>query len=569
VVSAGRLDQSAGLAPRLGGGELGEGWLRRAEGWVAGLLLCLGAVLRLWGVDRVPTTEASWREVDGFAMARHFFEGDGSLLSPWTNWSGSQPVASELALLPWVTGHLYHLVGEHFWVGRSLVAVMAVASLWALWRLGGRLGGAWVGLGALGVAALHPLAAYYGGTMMPDSVAFGLALLGLLWLDDALWTGRRRAWALAALAVSLALVLKPPVLFWAPVFGVLVVVRRGWRGLGGWGPCAVLVAAALSLLGLLANARALYLDTGNTFGILYGHNKFQPALVWTAQWWEVMSPRLLSQVAPKGLLVLVVLGVIGMWWRWLARERVPDAEPMSLSGRKGVLVISTWAASSLGYFLLVAEGNKDMPHYQLPLVAPLALLVGGGLAWVFRDVEEPRLRLPLRALAVVALMLGVGAGLVRWRGSYEGGLHEWEDGQRIRAELPQLGRALLVGGHTHHLGGPDYDPRPFFYTGLEGWALTDAGYNLQGLASYCALGARYILLKRSDPHFGDSPISPHHKASGELRELLAHQSPLHRTESYLLFQMPPCDQLPPPPSTWPEPPGSCARPVEGGFRLTD
>jgi hypothetical protein len=98
--------------------------------------------------------------------------------------------------------------------------------------------------------------------------------------------------------------------------------------------------------------------------------------------------------------------------------------------------------------------------------------------------------------------------------------------------------------------------------------LADAGYNLQGLASYCALGTRYILLKRSDPHFDDSPVSPHHKASGELRELLAHQSPLHRTESYLLFEMPPCDQLPPPPPRWAEPPGSCARPVEGGFRLT-
>lgn len=511
-------------------------------GW---FIFFASAAARLWKIDQIPTSGGSWREVEGFAMAQNFAEGHGTLWEPVVSWGGRAAAATELPLLPWLTSGLYRVFGESFWAGRSITVALGLVGLWAFWQVSKHLLGSRTGTLAMAVVALHPLVIYYGRAMMPDSIAWGMALLALWWMIEALELRSKWKWWACGAALVLAIAVKPVVVFLGAVFLGTLLWKRG-RGAFRVPAVWMVGGAALGAVALVAlHAHWIYAKTGNTFGLVHGHDKFQPELVLGVDWWKVMGPRLVHEVFFKWFMPLGALGLVRAFGK-------------SKGERVGAVVL-VWVGVSVLYLFGVAEGNLDMPHYQLPLVFPIALTVALGAEQLWRWGEGVQ-RLGARAVVVTLLLLGVSAGVFALKKPFEAPEGRWTDGKRIAEVLPEDAAVLVLGGHTHHRGGMDSDPRPFFFTGSYGWVLADAGYSMEGLASYCAKGARFLLLSQPDENLD-------REESREVREFLRKNEAVRRTPGYGLWRMPPCEDLPEPRRRWSALPGTEARPHNDGFLL--
>jgi 4-amino-4-deoxy-L-arabinose transferase-like glycosyltransferase len=165
---------------------------------------------------------------------------------------------------------------------------------------------------------------------------------------------RSAAWFWAGSTASgLAVMTKgPPGAYVLLLLGVLVVLERQWRALGWWFACGaplVLLAVAAPWFAYLWNRGLLgelFDDLENSAGGGLGHH----------EWFFEYFPRLFAVVAPwSGLLGLGI--AFAIWERRDARVRG----------------LNVWVLSVL--VPLCLWGNKQ-PHYLLPILPPLLVLVG-------------------------------------------------------------------------------------------------------------------------------------------------------------------------------------------------
>lgn len=516
----------------------------------AALLLCAGVLARLYRLAGPAASEGSWRETDGLAMARNLHDGLGTVLAPVVDWSGGSAVASELPLIPWLAAKLYIVTGVGEAPARSIIVAFSVLLMVATWRVARSWLGPVGALFVLLVVAAHPLTLYYGRSFLPDVPALALGVTALWAFGSALGAQGWRAgvrFVAGGLALALAVAIKPIALVLGPVFVVEVLRRRGWRGLVHPAVPGIGLAALLPVVWLAWHEHTIYAATGNTFGIFLGHDKFQPWLLFEGAWWQVVGPRLLSQTLPMAMIPVTLVGLAFL----------------AVSPRRFAVALA-WIGSGVAWIFVVAEGNLDMPHYQLPAVIPVALCVGGAAVWVHERLEGMHQRLYGAALGL-SLSLGLLSGLNYARQSLVPHETYLADAASVDRVLPDGAKVLLFGGATHHRNGDDFDPRPFYHTNTRGWVLDDAGYALPAIAAYCHEGARFGLIRNPDPHLVGGSAS-HTAAPAEVVLWAREVEPLVETTHLTVFPLD-CARLPPPTYRWAAKPGTAARPVAGGFEI--
>ncbi len=367
-------------------------WLLLALGILAGVLA------RTYRIDAPLFEYRHYRPMDTAALARNFLEGRMNILYPQVDWRGTSSGYAEAEFQAWsfTVAALYHVFGEHLWIGRALNIAVYVASAWILFSLVRRLFGELAGLGAVGVYTVAPLAFFFTRTYQADAlIALGV-LAGvwfmLLWTED---PGRWWALLASAIGVVLAALIKPPSLYVGLPLVWLCHRRLGWRFLTR--PELWLYALLVILSPVLWYLWALSLWDihGNTFGVLGKHTVL-------AFWgpldprWLRLGGRLVARIAdrqctPPGL---VLLG-LGLY--------------TSLRGRRGRL-LWVWLLGFLVYIVLVPRGNNGHDYYQLQLVFILAAFMGLGAARLWGGAGLGRLALGLVALGAVA----TNAWLLYW-----------------------------------------------------------------------------------------------------------------------------------------------------------
>lgn len=466
--------------------------LPRVSTLVALAVLLIALLLRFYHVTSPYVDLSSWRSLDYAAMARNFHELDNRLWMPRVDWAGPTGlVETEFPILPWLVAQAYPLVGERAWLGRVLCTVLGVIGIGYYFILLRAWFGSRIALIGAMLLALNPMHLYFSRTFQPDIPMLTAMTAGLYHLLRYL-EGKRWHAVPLAFAIALAGCFKLSALFIGLPMLVLILVKRGGRGLLDPALWAAAILGLLPVVLWYAHARDLFLTSGYTVGILSGgHDKLQTLTYLSMPyWWHVMIVERFWDwiLTPMGFpFAIAGLGIVAWWLR----------KPSEWNAKSSAVALLGWLSSGVLFILLVAEGNFDMPHYQLVVVPPL-------LAVVAIAINELLLRLPLRRTSKLLVLTLVGVCLAA--GTFQALEHAYDVKRGPELALAEKvldaggegGFLLVAGGYTTHKGGYDYEPMVFYYAHRRGWVLTPEGYSPQAIEHYYDQGARLLVSRKGE-----------------------------------------------------------------------
>ncbi len=356
------------------------------------------------------------READDASIAHHFFTEGYKLLWPQVDWVGDEPgyVETELQLLPFTAALLYRVFGETPLVGRGLVILTSLGAIWFVWRLGRLYFGEPGALYAALFFAAAPLSIVWGQMFMPDMPMVFLSLAGVYYYD--LWTRHSRwlHWALAAVLLSLAVLVKLPAAHVLLVVAYLAWRRRGWGMLSDPASYGLLAAIAVPAFLYYYHAHQIAADH-LTFGIWSsGFNKWVGAARLTMSALSMFVARAVVEYIGAPGLVLALVGAVHFWRQ---QSQMP---------------IYVWLLAFCILFVGVLQGHITHPYYQLPLVPVLAWFAGGALSEVSRHLNNRR------AVVVVVLSAAVVLGVWGAKGRFDTYAPREANSLKARAAVRQL-----------------------------------------------------------------------------------------------------------------------------------
>jgi hypothetical protein len=259
--------------------------------------------------------------------------------------------------------------------GRLLSAAMGVATVWATWRLGARLGGARAGIAAATLMAVAPLAVRDAHYVKHDVPVTLLTVLALNALAAAMDTGRRRSWIGAGLLAGLAISTHYYAVF-VMVPGLLLMAKPG-AGDRRSNPTTYLVAAVAAFA---ATSPFVLLE-------------------WQTAVRDVTANReiVMDRATDAG----GALATFGYYLEWLVTDAVsPIALALALVGagilaRSGSLRLLLMLGFAIPFMLFI--GNTiPASRYLNPVLPLVAVLAGVAL--------DASLRSPRRAVRVVGVL---------------------------------------------------------------------------------------------------------------------------------------------------------------------
>lgn len=364
-------------------------------------LACLFVVLaacalRLHGMDGQLGDHDTWRQIETASIARNFL-GDPSILWPRINWGEPGPgyVEAEFQLYPFVVHLLYRLLGEDPWLGRALSVVLFALSCLPFHRLATR----WLGpngiVFATAVYCFSPVLFRFTRTFMPEATVVLAAMVAVerfvAWVDE----GRRGQLLVSALAMAVAVLVKPTSVH----LGLVLVVLAAWRhGTGFLRRADLWLFAAVALLpaaAWYAHAAVIHATHGNTFGVVSGGDS-----KWgNFAWWT--NPQFY-----KDLLTMEVARGSGRLGALFCLAGLPL---LATTGPRAVFrpLVWSWVVATAVYYLAAARycGHPDRGlHYHVYAVPMLALLAGAGLDRLCRGRVATLLACVAATAAVVELV---------------------------------------------------------------------------------------------------------------------------------------------------------------------
>lgn len=429
--------------------------------------------------SRITDDWHGWRQADTQAIARNFVNEEFAPLKPRIDWRGDGPgyVEAEMQLYTALVAAVMLVTGESLWPGQVLSLASLGAAALLLFRALRRRFGDGPAYAALVTMLATKGVVVIATSIQPDTLAFAAYVLGVVAFRDYLdqpSTGRLILWTGAT---TLAGLVKPTMLeigiAQALMCGLLRRdLLRSPRLWLGWTVVLVVVGAHLLY------ARQLFLDYGNTFGVLSGGDSKLPGVA------ALLSPRLWLSVAS-----FEVVWGIGVPGALVAIHRVVTR---SLAAEELALAVAALCASVLAF--RYTSGSFGT-HYHLPHAVLGAWLVARAVA----ELAAYTGARPLRRHAVV-----VGVALVA-AASYSRAVlamrrlppePETEVGRQLAAAASP---GTLVAVRARAPGfDPEWDtvnnfedPRVFYLSRTRGWVLPNDEPGAARLADAAARGARY------------------------------------------------------------------------------
>lgn len=303
-----------------------------------------------------------------------------------------EPYSHKPPLLFWLLALGWQALGVNEWWPRLVPALAGLAAWLALWRLARRL---WPH-----AADVPPLAVSIAGGTLVWALVSGMILFDLLltlWVLVALLglavagDGDRRGWLLFGAGLGLALLAKGPVAW----LHVLPVAALGpWWSEAARGEAARWYAQLAGAVALGAVMLAAWLVPA----VLAGGPAYMESVLWGQAAGRLTESFAHDRPLWWYLPVVPVLVLPWLLWQPAWRGLRDGVAPME----RGARFCLAWSVPPFVVFCLI---SGKQPHYLLPLVPALALLVARGLATSYAaSYDKARWLALLPWLALGALM---------------------------------------------------------------------------------------------------------------------------------------------------------------------
>jgi len=319
-------------------------------------LWILAVAARLIFINQPYIDHWSWRQSDVAAIARNFSEGGFHFAYPQIDWAGDATgyVGTEFPILPFVAAICYKFAGVHEWIGRSQAVIFFAVSLPFFFLLVREIFGSTAALWAAFFFSFAPLNIFAGRSFMPDVPSLSLAIIGLYFFLR--WSEDRKptAFFLAALAISLSILIKITSIVIAAPLAYLVVGRLCQTpGVSQKRPTIYGAIALFAAIALLLSA-IWYWHAYQIAERFYPHHLFGAGGIRIERfsWYRgIARQTAISSLTP----ILAIMALIGLF----------------VAPRSKYSPLFHWWLAGMVLFVAVAGYGNRHPWYQLPLV-PIA-----------------------------------------------------------------------------------------------------------------------------------------------------------------------------------------------------
>jgi 4-amino-4-deoxy-L-arabinose transferase-like glycosyltransferase len=412
-------------------------------------LWILAVAVRLILIDQPYFDHWSWRQSDVAAIARNFFEHGFRFGYPQIDWAGGSAgyVGTEFPILPFVAAICYKFAGIHEWIGRSQSVIFFAVSLPFFFLIVREIFGGTAAIWATFFYAFAPLNIFAGRSFMPDVPSLSLAIIGLYFFLHWRRDGEMAPLYLAAIAISLSILMKvTSVIIAAPIL-YLVVAEGGNLG----------SAQGRYVRGSRSQRRRLHLAAFVGIATL-------PSVVW---YWH--AHQIAERFYPYHFFGAGGVRLESFSWYWDITQRTatlsltPILAILALIGLfvaprgKFGCVFDWWLAAMVLFIVAVGYGNRH-PWYQLPLVPIAAAFAGAGCAF-FESKMSSR-------IAVVALSILLAGSFAIVGFLYVRPLYEPSAAQHRDAGL-ELNKITASDALVVAVDGGN--PAIFYYAKRKGW----------------------------------------------------------------------------------------------------
>ncbi len=443
-------------------------WLLK---WLPLILVCLLAFsFRLYRVNNPPLDWHAHRQSDTASVTREYTKRGLTLQTIFTPTyhdlssiqSGQDnPEGYRMVEWPWPNILIAQLL---LWLpflplvetSRVITILFSLISVISLFFIGNRYSGRLVGLLAAGIFAISPYIVYYSRALLPEPFMVATMLLAILAFDHWLKTLRIRWYLISLLSFTLALLLKPVVLFMAPIFLAMIYL---WH--------YHLQIKQYILIGIYGTALV-------------------PLALWRV--WIQNFPAGIP--AAEWLLNSNGIRLRPAWFRWLGWERIgklmlgvvgfiPLLFGFAHLSKKEIWFYGSWWVGVLLYLIIIATGNVQHDYYQYFITPILCLTVARGLVVIERGLS--RRYHPIISWGGVAVLVMIMTG-VSWqfvRGYFN--VNHWQfvrAGQAVQRLTPE--NALVIAPQQG-------DTQLLYQTNRRGWPI---GFEIE---QKIGLGAQYYV----------------------------------------------------------------------------
>ena len=405
-------------------------------------MLIFAVTARLVLVNQPYIDHWSWRQSDVATIARNFSENGFPFGYPQIDWAGdaSGYVGTEFPILPFLAAICYKIAGIHEWIGRSQAVIFFAVSLPFFFLLVRESFGSTAAIWAAFFYSFAPLNVFAGRSFMPDVPSLSLALIGLYyflrWLDNE----RPIFLVWAAIAISLALLVKlPTAVIGAPLL-FLVWQKWGWNFLkrpGLWFFAAITILPSL----------AWYWHAHQIAERFYPHHFFGEGGIRIENfgwYWNIVRLTATLSLTP----VLAIMAIIGLF----------------VAPRGKYAWLFHWWLAAMVLFIIVAGYGNRHPWYQLPLV-PIAAAFAGAACAFFRSKISSRV-----VVMTFSILLASSFAILAYL--YVRPLYR-SSAAALRDAGMELRKTTAPGSLI--IAADSGDPTIFYYAERKGWHFLEEG----------------------------------------------------------------------------------------------
>src|SRR6478672_11243023 len=192
-------------------------------------VICVLAVAaRLIFINQPYVDHWSWRQSDVAAIARNFLQDGFRFGYPQIDWAGNAPgyVGTEFPILPFIAAVSYKFAGVHEWIGRIQAVILFAVSLPFFFLLVREIFGSTAAVWASFFYCFAPINVFAGRSFMPDVPSLTFAIVGLYFFLRWVQHGQSSSFFVAAIAISLSLLIKiTSIVILAPILYLAIVGR--------------------------------------------------------------------------------------------------------------------------------------------------------------------------------------------------------------------------------------------------------------------------------------------------------------------------------------------------------